>query len=92
MIEKLSFQNPKSEHKPSINLDNHNCKGSKIFTCEILQYKDVKEFNIQEYNIWNDVSRLKANITFAQLLEITPMIKKVIKNYILMRYQRGHIA
>lgn len=89
MVEELLFQNLEIEHESSINLNNYSWKGSKILTCKIFQHKDVVESNTQEYNLKNDLSKLKANITFFfQPLDIFLIVKKALKNNISIRHQR----
>lgn len=88
-IDKLFFQNPKVEHDLIINPNNYNQEDPKIPTFEVLQQsKDVEESNIQEYNLRHNFSKLKDSITFTQLLEIIPIVKKALKTYILIKNQK----
>lgn len=62
LVEELPFQNLRVEHKSSVNLDNLSWEGPKIPSFEIpQQYKDVEESNIEEYKLWDDLSKLKTD-------------------------------
>lgn len=43
----------------------------------------------KSYDLWSDLSALKANITFGQLLEISPMARKTFKDGMLVQGGEG---
>ena len=46
------------------------------FGPELMEKKNKNKL----YDLWSDLSALKANITFGQLLEISPMARKTLKD------------
>jgi hypothetical protein len=77
LAEDLPFQTGDHDEQPRAN---SNWEGPMIPNSELIQLPKAKQPILGSYDLWADFGRIKADITIAQLLEISPAARRMLKS------------